>query len=344
MKKVEHEVKSLEAQPVPPVQYIPPDVAPPVAPAAAQPAVQGAQPGVAGAAPVAPGQPGVAPVAPGQPAVPGAPGAPVQQPTTGPATQPAGPPGAIVVPDGPVAPAQPGQHQDHYKPAAVVGKGASIHGPGPAEVGGVDGVVPASAEGAAGVAAPGAAVPGVVGGPTDLPIVEDHLEGDADGGTGAVIDADTSPESEYTGAGGPMKAGHYYDTVEAPAAGAVIPHVTEPVEGDGVDVDTQMPYGNLEPFGREDTAQELTESSIGESNSMVDQMERAEVAEEKRAVFRALTRLRGAAITSFDGIARTQTSNIDEYNKVHKWRKTHPLHHLAAEEADITKWAFPDNS
>jgi hypothetical protein len=77
---------------------------------------------------------------------------------------------------------------------------------------------------------------------------------------------------------------------------------------------------------------------------MVDQLERAEVAEEKRAVFRALTRLRGAAITSFDGVARSQTGNIDQYNKVHKWRKTHPLHHLADEESDISKWAFPDNA
>jgi hypothetical protein len=112
----------------------------------------------------------------------------------------------------------------------------------------------------------------------------------------------------------------------------------------GVEFDTEMPYGNLEPFGREDTAQELTEGSIRESDAMVDQMERAEVAEEKRSVFRALTRLRGAAITSFDGVARSQTGNIDEYNKLHKWRKTHPLQHLAAEEADTAKWAFPDHS
>lgn len=111
-----------------------------------------------------------------------------------------------------------------------------------------------------------------------------------------------------------------------------------------MDVDTQMPYGDLEPFGREDTAQELTEASIQESDAMVDQLERAEVAEEKRAVFRALTRLRGAAITSFDGVARSQTGNIDEYNKIHKWRNTHPLHHLADEESDISKWAFPDNA
>jgi len=118
----------------------------------------------------------------------------------------------------------------------------------------------------------------------------------------------------------------------------------EPVRASGIDVDTEMPYGELEPFGREDTAQELTESSVRESDEMVDQLERAEVAEEKRSVFRALTRLRGAAITSFDGVARSQTGNIDEYNKIHKWRTTHPLHHLADEESDISKWAFPDNA
>jgi hypothetical protein len=117
-----------------------------------------------------------------------------------------------------------------------------------------------------------------------------------------------------------------------------------PCPPSSIDIDTDMPYGELEPFGREDTAQELTESSITESDEMVDQLERAEVAEEKRAVFRALTRLRGAAITSFDGVARSQTGNIDEYNKVHKWRMTHPLRHLADEESDISKWAFPDNA
>merc|ERR1719159_2234629 len=93
------------------------------------------------------------------------------------------------------------------------------------------------------------------------------------------------------------------------------PDDATPVQEKGIDVDTEMPYGELEPFGREDTAQELTESSIKESDEMVDQLERAEVAEEKRSVFRALTRLRGAAITSYDGIARAQTGNIDEYNK-----------------------------
>jgi len=105
-----------------------------------------------------------------------------------------------------------------------------------------------------------------------------------------------------------------------------------------------MPYGELEPFGREDTAAELTEDSIAESDKMVDQIEKAEVAEEKRSVFRALTRLRGAAITSYDGVARSQTGNIAEYNHQHKWREQHPLHHLADEENDVEKWAFPDNA
>lgn len=135
---------------------------------------------------------------------------------------------------------------------------------------------------------------------------------------------------------------------EAPATGSPTVETVGAAEAvtpsGSMDIDTDMPYGDLEPFGREDTAQELTESSIRESDEMVDQLERAEVAEEKRAVFRALTRLRGAAITSFDGVARSQTGNIDEYNKVHKWRNSHPLHHLADEESDIAKWAFPDNA
>mmetsp|Transcript_5993 Transcript_5993/g.14279 ORF Transcript_5993/g.14279 Transcript_5993/m.14279 type:complete len:333 (-) Transcript_5993:187-1185(-) len=126
------------------------------------------------------------------------------------------------------------------------------------------------------------------------------------------------------------------DTAALPASRADLPMQR------GLDVDTQLPFGELEPFGREDTAQELTEQSISESNEMVDQLERAEVAEEQRAVFRALTRLRGAAITAFDGIARVQTGNIDEYNKMHKWREAHPLQHLADEENDVSKWAFTD--
>jgi len=132
------------------------------------------------------------------------------------------------------------------------------------------------------------------------------------------------------------------DEESEPAAAAEPAAATEPAAAP--EIDTAMPYGELEPFGREDTATELTDNSIKESDAMVDQLEKAEVAEEKRAVFRAITRLRGAAITSFDGIARSQTGNIDEYAHTHQWRQAHPLHHLADEESDVSKWAFPDNA
>lgn len=118
------------------------------------------------------------------------------------------------------------------------------------------------------------------------------------------------------------------------------PH-TNAIQEPDMEIDTEMPHGGLQPFGREDTAQELTAASIRESNKMVDQLERAEVAEEKRAVFRALTRLRGAAIASYDGVARAQTTNMDDYNRAHTWRASHPLQHLATEESDVSKWAFP---
>ena len=87
-------------------------------------------------------------------------------------------------------------------------------------------------------------------------------------------------------------------------------------------IDTAMPCGEIEPYGGEHTTQELSEQSVNESDEMVDQLERAEVAEGKRVLSRDSTRLRGAAITSFDGIPRSQTGNIDEYNKLHKWRRS----------------------
>eukprot|EP00933_Yihiella_yeosuensis_P014121 TRINITY_DN12777_c0_g1_i1.p1 TRINITY_DN12777_c0_g1~~TRINITY_DN12777_c0_g1_i1.p1 ORF type:complete len:278 (+),score=86.57 TRINITY_DN12777_c0_g1_i1:148-981(+) len=108
-----------------------------------------------------------------------------------------------------------------------------------------------------------------------------------------------------------------------------------------LDIDLDLPYGEQEPFGRESKAQELTENSIRESNKMVDQIEKAETAEESRSVFRALTRLRSAAIASFDGIAASHTDNIDKYSEQNKWRATHPVKHMADEEADVSKWAFP---
>lgn len=118
-----------------------------------------------------------------------------------------------------------------------------------------------------------------------------------------------------------------------------------PVVGRPLDVaEPKLPFGDMEPFGREATAQQLTEDSIRQSNAMVDQIEKAELAEEQRSVFRALTRLRGAALASFDGIARSATGNIQEYAAHSQWRDNHPVTHLAEEEGDVEKWAFPSNA
>jgi len=163
-----------------------------------------------------------------------------------------------------------------------------------------------------------------------------------DGGDGG--DSDPAGSNAWRG---PARPASTVDGNDRIGGGNEVPENTDGDEAPGsqdLDVDTSMPYGDLEPFGREDTARELTEASIRESDAMVDQLERAEVAEEKRAIFRALTRLRGAAITSFDGVARAQTGNLDEYSRKNRWRRAHPLRHLAEDESDVARWAFPDGS
>merc|ERR1719231_1167470 len=102
-------------------------------------------------------------------------------------------------------------------------------------------------------------------------------------------------------------------------------------------------FGNLQSFGREDTAAELTEASIDESNRMIDQIERAVVSETKRSMFRALTRLRGTTISSFDGMANSQSANIDAYAKEKKWTQSHEINHLAQQESNVESWAFPNS-
>ena len=67
----------------------------------------------------------------------------------------------------------------------------------------------------------------------------------------------------------------------------------------------------------------------------MDAVENAEVAEIKRAVFRALTRLRAAAIKEFDTIARLETQAIDAYNDAHHYRAENPLTHLHEDEAPV---------
>merc|ERR1719482_325969 len=71
--------------------------------------------------------------------------------------------------------------------------------------------------------------------------------------------------------------------------------------------DLEMNFNKIAPFGKEDTAKEL-------QDTLVDAAENAEVAEIKRAVFRALTRLRAATIKEFDTIALRETQAIDAYN------------------------------
>jgi len=154
---------------------------------------------------------------------------------------------------------------------------------------------------------------------------------------GDAVDTGSTEDSQQDAG---SKDGEQQDTGSKEEVAQAVPP-TEPASGAAPLVDMMMPFGDLEPFGREDTASDLTQASIRESNAMVDQLERAEVAEEKRAVFRALTRLRGAAITSFDGVARAQTGNIDEYARTHRWLEDHPVRHLAQEEADVQRWAFP---
>jgi len=102
-----------------------------------------------------------------------------------------------------------------------------------------------------------------------------------------------------------------------------------------------MPYNDFEVFGRADTAQELTRKSMEESDKMIDQIEKAEVAETKRSVYRSLTRLRGAATAAFDGVARSQVGNIDQYAATNRYLDSNKIKHLADEEANTEMWAFP---
>lgn len=105
--------------------------------------------------------------------------------------------------------------------------------------------------------------------------------------------------------------------------------------------DGQGGAGGVEPFGQEEPAKVLTKESVKQSDGMIKQIEAAQGVEAKRSVYRALTKLRGATIASYDGVARAHLKNVDNYNKKHKWRDEHPMRHLAEEEADTHIWAFP---
>jgi len=99
--------------------------------------------------------------------------------------------------------------------------------------------------------------------------------------------------------------------------------------------DLTMNFNKIAPFGKEDTAKELQDHAAKTQDTLVDAVENAEVAEIKRAVFRALTRLRAATIKEFDTIARLETQAIDAYNDAHHYRAENPLAHLHEDEAPV---------
>eukprot|EP00420_Gonyaulax_spinifera_P034588 CAMPEP_0197873790 /NCGR_PEP_ID=MMETSP1439-20131203/3470_1 /TAXON_ID=66791 /ORGANISM="Gonyaulax spinifera, Strain CCMP409" /LENGTH=176 /DNA_ID=CAMNT_0043492855 /DNA_START=79 /DNA_END=606 /DNA_ORIENTATION=- len=101
-----------------------------------------------------------------------------------------------------------------------------------------------------------------------------------------------------------------------------------------------VPDTQIAPFGKEDTAKELQSHASRTQDTLVDAIENAEVAEIKRAVFRALTRLRAAQIKEFDTIARLETQAIDEYNDNHHYRAENPLESLHSSEQPVSADKF----
>jgi len=98
-----------------------------------------------------------------------------------------------------------------------------------------------------------------------------------------------------------------------------------------------LAVGVIVPFGREDTSRELQTHAARTQDTLVDAIENAEVAEIKRSVFRALTRLRAAEIKEFDTIARLETQAIDEYNDNHHYRKENPLEYLSKDATPVSE-------
>merc|ERR1719199_1947560 len=96
-------------------------------------------------------------------------------------------------------------------------------------------------------------------------------------------------------------------TTAAPEAGTAPPPAGKPA---ATAPQAGSEFARIAPFGKEDTAQELQHHAARTQDTLVDAVENAEVAEIKRAVFRALTRLRAASIKEFDTIARLETQAI----------------------------------
>merc|ERR1719389_1477525 len=101
--------------------------------------------------------------------------------------------------------------------------------------------------------------------------------------------------------------------------------------------DLEMNFNKIAPFGKEDTAKELQDHAAKTQDTLVDAVENAEVAEIKRAGFRALTRLRAAEIKEFDTIARLETQALDEYNDKHNYREENPMTYIHSGEQKVSR-------
>eukprot|EP00416_Gambierdiscus_australes_P032810 CAMPEP_0171089826 /NCGR_PEP_ID=MMETSP0766_2-20121228/27358_1 /TAXON_ID=439317 /ORGANISM="Gambierdiscus australes, Strain CAWD 149" /LENGTH=155 /DNA_ID=CAMNT_0011547739 /DNA_START=44 /DNA_END=511 /DNA_ORIENTATION=- len=122
---------------------------------------------------------------------------------------------------------------------------------------------------------------------------------------------------------------------ERRAAAVETARVAEAVVDTAVNASTAPAGAQIAPFGKEDTARELQQHAARTQDTLVDAVENAEVAEIKRAVFRALTRLRAAEIKEFDTIARLETQAVDEYNDNHHYRTENPLDYLSSAEPAV---------
>jgi hypothetical protein len=96
----------------------------------------------------------------------------------------------------------------------------------------------------------------------------------------------------------------------------------------------------IAPFGREVDMEELQKRADQTQDTLVEAVEQAEVAEIKRSVYRALTRLRAAEIKEFDTIARLEVQAIDDYNTQHHYVAENPLEHIDSGEQDFSQDKF----
>ncbi|CAE7463951.1 Afg1l [Symbiodinium sp. CCMP2456] len=130
-----------------------------------------------------------------------------------------------------------------------------------------------------------------------------------------------------------------YSTIESALGGTVVlrkrPCLSKRITSRILAPKEKPVTNRITPFGKQDTATELQDQASKSQDTLVDAVETAEVAEIKRAVFRALTRLRAATIKEFDTIARLETQSIDAYNDAHHYRSENPLAHLHEDEAPV---------